>query len=62
MWGVASGYDMAVRHFVYVADGVETYVNTPYLIGNPYQHTWQGLITGVPTVWQVVGLDRYMGK
>lgn len=45
VWGVASGHNMAVRHFVYVADGVETYVNTPYLIGNPYQHTWQGLIT-----------------
>lgn len=45
VWSVASGYDMAVRHFTPVADGVETYVNTPYLIGNIYQHTWQGLIT-----------------
>lgn len=43
--GVAHGYDMAVRHFIYVADGMGGYINTPYLIGNSYQHTWQGLIT-----------------
>lgn len=42
--GVAHGYDMAVRHFVSVADGVGAHVNTPCLISGIYQHTWQGLM------------------